>query len=37
MTFYGEPSPRLLEVVEKFGVDATWFVPLQILERASAH
>ena len=34
MTFYGEPSPRLVEVVQKFGVDATWFVPLQSLEPA---
>jgi quinol monooxygenase YgiN len=37
MTFYGEPSPRLLEVVTKFGVDATWFVPLQSLEPESVH
>jgi quinol monooxygenase YgiN len=36
MTFYGEPSPRLVEVVKKFGVPATWFVPLQSLEPASA-
>jgi len=34
MTFYGEPSPRLLAVVEKFGVDAKWFVPLQALDPA---
>ena len=37
MTFYGEPSPRLLAVVEKFGVDAKWFTPLQSLEPASVH
>ena len=35
MTFYGEPSPRLIEVVNKFGVDATWFTPLQSLEPAT--
>jgi quinol monooxygenase YgiN len=35
MTFYGEPSPRLLEVVDKFQVDATWFTPLQALEPAT--
>jgi quinol monooxygenase YgiN len=34
MTFYGEPSPRLLEVVHKFGVNATWFIPLQTLDPA---
>jgi quinol monooxygenase YgiN len=37
MTFHGEPSPRLLQVVEKFGVDATWFIPLQALEPAGIH
>jgi quinol monooxygenase YgiN len=37
MTFYGEPSPRLVELVDRFGVDATWFTPLQSLEPASVH
>ena len=37
MTFYGEPSERLLEVVKKFGVDATWFTPLQSLDSAAVH
>ncbi len=37
MTFYGEPSPRLVEAVNKIGVDATWFVPLQSLEPADVH
>ena len=34
MTFYGEPSPRLVEVVTKFGVPATYFTLLQSLEPA---
>jgi quinol monooxygenase YgiN len=37
MAFYGEPSPRLVELVNKVGVDATWFTPLQTLEPASVH
>lgn len=37
MTFYGEPSPRLVEVVNKFGVPATYFTLLQALEPASVH
>jgi len=37
MTFYGEPSPRLVELVNGFGVDASWFTPLQSLEPASVH
>jgi quinol monooxygenase YgiN len=37
MTFYGEPSPRLVELVNRFGVDATWFTPLQSLEPASVY
>ena len=37
MTFYGDPSPRLIELVNKIGVDATWFTLLQALEPASAH
>ena len=37
MTFYGDPSPRLIELVNKIGVDARWFTLLQALEPASAH
>ena len=37
MAFYGDPSPRLVELVNKFGVNATWFTPLQTLEPASVH
>jgi quinol monooxygenase YgiN len=37
MAFYGDPSPRLVELVNTFGVDATWFAPLQALEAASVH
>jgi quinol monooxygenase YgiN len=37
MAFYGEPSPRLVELVNRFGVDASWFTPLQSLEPASVH
>jgi quinol monooxygenase YgiN len=37
MTFYGDPSPRLAALVDKVGVDATWFTLLQALEPASAH
>ena len=37
MTFYGDPSPRLLALVDKVGVDATWFTLLQVLEPASTH
>jgi quinol monooxygenase YgiN len=36
MAFYGEPSPRLLALLEKTGVDATLFTPLQSLEPAGA-
>jgi quinol monooxygenase YgiN len=35
MAFYGDPSPRLLELVQKIGVDVTYFTPLQALEAAS--
>ena len=35
MAFYGDPSPRLVELVNKFGVDATWFTLFQALEPAS--
>lgn len=37
MAFYGDPSPRLVELVQKFGVNATWFTLLQALEPASVH
>ena len=35
MAFYGDPSPRLVELVNKVGVDVTWFTLLQALEPAS--
>jgi len=35
MTFYGDPSPRLVALVNKVGVDVRWFAPLQALEPAS--
>ncbi len=35
MTFYGEPSPRLLELTNRIGVDVTLFTPLQTLEPAA--
>ena len=35
MTFYGEPSPRLAELVDKIGVDVTYFTLLQALEPAN--
>jgi quinol monooxygenase YgiN len=34
MAFYGEPSPRLMELVNKIGVDVTLFVPLQTFDAA---
>jgi quinol monooxygenase YgiN len=37
MTFYGEPSPRLAELLERIGVDATVFTLIQALEPAGAH
>lgn len=37
MSFYGEPSPQLAALVEKFGVDATWFTLIQAFEPASVH
>ena len=37
MAFYGDPSPRLLELVNKIGVNVTHFVLLQALEPASVH
>jgi hypothetical protein len=36
MAFCGDPSPRLVALVDKIGVDATWFTFLQALEPASA-
>jgi quinol monooxygenase YgiN len=35
MAFYGEPSPRLVELVDKIGVDVTAFTLFQALEPAS--
>jgi quinol monooxygenase YgiN len=35
MAFYGEPSPRLLELVKRIGVDVTHFTLFQALEPAS--
>ena len=37
MAMYGEPSPRLVELVDKIGVDVTYFTLLQALEPASVH
>ena len=37
MAFYGEPSPRLAELVDKIGVYVTQFTLLQALEPASVH
>ncbi len=37
MVFYGEPSPRLAELVAKIGVDVTYFTLLQALEPAAVH
>jgi quinol monooxygenase YgiN len=34
MAFYGDPSPRLVALVNKVGVDVTWFTLLQALEPA---
>jgi quinol monooxygenase YgiN len=36
MVFYSDPSPRLLELMGKFGVPFTWFTPLQSLQPVSA-
>ena len=35
MAFYGDPSPRLAGLVDKIGVQAEWFTPLQALEPES--
>jgi len=37
MTFYGDPSPRLAELVSKIGVDAESFTLLQALEPERVH
>jgi hypothetical protein len=37
MAFYGELSPRLVELLDTVGVDATRFSLLQALEPASVH
>jgi quinol monooxygenase YgiN len=37
MAFYGEPSPRLMELVNKTGVSVTFFTELQALEPAGVH
>ena len=37
MSFYGEPSPRLVQLVEAFGVDATWYEAFQALQPAGVH
>jgi quinol monooxygenase YgiN len=34
MAFYGDPSPRLVELVAKVGVDVTYFTLLQAFEPA---
>lgn len=37
MSFYGEPSPRLVELVNKVGVDVTWFTLFQAFQPASVY
>ena len=37
MTFYGDPSPGVIEFMTKIGVDVTHFTLLQALEPASVH
>jgi hypothetical protein len=37
MAFDGEPSPRLVELLDNIGVDATRFSLLQALEPATVH
>lgn len=36
MVMYGDPSPRLVELLNRAGVNVTWFTLLQALEPASA-
>jgi quinol monooxygenase YgiN len=35
MAVYGDPSPRLVELMDKAGVNVTWFTILQALEPAA--
>jgi quinol monooxygenase YgiN len=35
MAVYGDPSPRLVELFDRLGVNVTWFALLQALEPAS--
>ena len=37
MALYGEPSPRLLDLENKVGVNVTFFTELQALEPAGVH
>ena len=37
MALYGDPSPRLIALADKIGVDANWFTLLQALEPESVH
>jgi quinol monooxygenase YgiN len=37
IAFYGEPSPRLVELADKVGVNVTYYTLLQALEPASVH
>lgn len=37
MTFYGQPSRRLTELVDRIGVDVTYFALLQTLEPETVH
>ena len=37
MAFYGDPSPRLVGLVDKIGVNVTYFTLLQALEPAGVH
>ena len=36
MAVYSDPSPRLVELMGRAGASATWFIPLQAFEPASA-
>jgi len=36
MVFYGDPSPRLVELIDKVGVNVTYFTLLQALEPAAS-
>jgi quinol monooxygenase YgiN len=36
MAIYGKPSPRLTELIDRFGIDVTWFSPLEV-ETLTAH